>query len=195
MESTSASLLERLRDQPEPADWHRLTSLYRPWLLGWLRRHGLDDCDAEDLAQEVLVVVLRELPYFQHNRRPGAFRAWLRTITLHRLQDFARARRYRPQPGSDSAFLDRLEQLEDPTSQLSRQWDQEHDFHLVRCLLARIEPEFQASSWQAFHAVMLEGNTPAEAAQRLGLTVNAVLIAKSRVLARLRQEGEGLIDA
>jgi RNA polymerase sigma-70 factor (ECF subfamily) len=191
--STSVSLLERLRTNPDDGAWERLVGVYRPWIMGWLRRHGLTDSDAEDLAQEVLLVVLRELPFFQHNRRPGAFRAWLRTVTVHRVQDFGRSRRNRPEAG-DRAVLDRLGALEDPASELSRQWDQEHDAHVVRRLVALIEPEFQESTWRAFRAVMLEGETPASAAARLGMSVNAVLLAKSRILARLRQEGQGLID-
>jgi RNA polymerase sigma-70 factor (ECF subfamily) len=191
--STSVSLLERLRTNPDDGAWQRLVGVYRPWIVGWLRRHGLPDSDAEDLAQEVLVVVLRELPFFQHNRRPGAFRAWLRTVTVHRVQDFGRSRRYRPEVG-DRAILDRLAELQDPASELSRQWDREHDAHVVRRLVALIEPDFQEPTWRAFRAVMLEGETPASAAARLGMSVNAVLLAKSRILARLRQEGEGLID-
>ncbi len=191
---TSVSLLERLRTNPDDGAWERLVAVYRPWIIGWLRHQGLADSDAEDLVQDILLVVVRELPSFQHNRRPGAFRAWLRAITVHRLRDFGRSRGYRPQAGGDSAVLDRLDQLEDPASPLSRMWDEEHDRHVVRRLLALVEPDFEASTWRAFRAVMLEGEKPAAAAARLGLSVNAVLLAKSRVLARLRQEGQGLID-
>jgi RNA polymerase sigma-70 factor (ECF subfamily) len=191
---TSHSLLDRLRTQEDAAAWERLVAVYRPWIVSWITSHGVADSDADDLAQEVLLVVLRELPHFQHNRRAGAFRAWLRNITVHRLRDFVRSRRYQPEPGGDSAFLDRLNQLEDPGSQLSRQWDDEHDRHVVRRLLALVQGEFQESTWRAFRAVMLEGAAPAEAAARLGMSVNAVLLAKSRILARLRQECQGLVD-
>ena len=190
---TSVSLLERLRTNPDDGAWERLVAVYRPWVVGWLRRQGLGDSDAEDLAQDILLVVLRELPSFQHNRRPGAFRAWLRAITVHRLRDFGRSRRYWPRPG-DGALPDRLDELEDPDSPLSRLWDEEHDRHVVGRLLALVEADFEESTWRAFRAVMLEGEKPAAAAARLGLSVNAVLLAKSRVLARLRQEGQGLID-
>jgi len=194
MELTSASLLERLRGQADSADWQRLTTIYRPWLVGWLRGHGLHDADAEDLVQDILVVVLRELPFFQHSGKAGAFRAWLRTIAVHRLRDALRARGYRPTVTGDSDFLDQLDQLEDPASVLSKQWELEHDRHIVGRLLAMIEPDFQPASWQAFRGVMLDGQTPREAAARLGISVNAVLLAKSRILARLRQEARGLID-
>lgn len=194
MVSTSLSLLDRLRTAPDDGAWERLVAVYRPWIVGWVVRRGLGDSDAEDLAQDILVVVLRELPFFRHNRRPGAFRAWLRAITAHRVQAFVRSRKYRPRPGGDGDPLGDLDQLHDPASEPSRLWDRDHDAHVVRRLLELIGPEFRDSTWRAFRAVMLEGESPAAAAARLGLSVNAVLLAKSRVLARLRQEGRGLID-
>jgi RNA polymerase sigma-70 factor (ECF subfamily) len=193
MEPTSASLLERLSERPSATDWQQLTLLYRPWLVGWLRRRGLTEADAEDVTQDILVVVIRELPFFRHNRRVGAFRAWLRTIAVHRLRDAVRAGRYRPRAGDDE-FEAHLHHLEDPASGISKQWDRDHDRHVVERLLALIEPDFQPVTWQAFRGVMLEGETPAEVAARLNISVNAVLLAKSRILARLRQETRGLID-
>jgi RNA polymerase sigma-70 factor (ECF subfamily) len=194
MGPTSLSLLDRLCTTPDGGAWERLVAVYRPWIVGWVVRHGLSDPDAEDVTQDTLVVVLRELPFFRHNRRAGAFRAWLRTITVHRVQAFVRSRKYRPRPCGDGNFLDRLNQLPDPAGELSRVWDRDHDAHVVRRLLELIGPEFRESTWRAFRAVMLEGEAAAAAAARLGLSVNAVLLAKSRVLARLRQEGRGLID-
>jgi RNA polymerase sigma-70 factor (ECF subfamily) len=87
-----------------------------------------------------------------------------------------------------------LEQLEDPNSALSQLWDREHDQHVTRRLLELIEPEFSATTWQAFRRVVLEGAKAAEVAAELGITANAVWIAKSRVLARLREELRGLTD-
>jgi len=194
MSYTSASLLERLRLQPDDAAWQRLVDLYTPLIHTWLRRHLLPAADADDLVQEVLAVMVRELPHFEHNGRPGAFRAWLRTITVHRLRDFWRSRHYRPEATGDSDFVQKLDQLEDLASGLSQLWDQEHDRHVVSRLLELIRSEFQPATWQAFEGVMLQGRKPAEVAQRLGVSVNAVLLAKSRVLARLRREGQDLID-
>jgi len=124
---TSLSLLDRLRSSPVGSAWKRLIGIYRRWIVGWAVRHGLSVSDAYDLAQEVLVVVLRELPHFQHICRQGAFRAWLRTITVHRLQDFLRSQDYQPEAGGDTDFLERLNQLQDPADESSREWDREHD--------------------------------------------------------------------
>jgi RNA polymerase sigma-70 factor (ECF subfamily) len=194
MSATSISLLQRLREHPDEQDWQRLVVVYRPFLLAFLRSQSFSVTDAEDLTQEVLAVVIREMPKFQHNQRVGAFRSWLRMIAVHRLRDFCRARQNRPMGSGDSDMLNRLQQLEDPNSALSGQWNREHDRHVVAQLLESIGGEFQAATWQAFRAVMLEGQSPAEAAQKLGTSVNAVLLAKSRILARLREEAQGLID-
>jgi RNA polymerase sigma-70 factor (ECF subfamily) len=194
MSGTSVSLLERLRRQPDAASWQRLVAVYTPLIEGWLRRHLLPDADTDDLVQEVLAVVVRELPRFEHSRRPGAFRSWLRTITAHRLGDFWRARHNRPEATGDSDFLKRLAQLEDPASGLSRLWDEEHDRHVVSRLLEMIRPHFQPATWRAFQGVMLEGQPAAAVAAQLGTSVNAVLLAKSRVLRALRREARGLID-
>jgi RNA polymerase sigma-70 factor (ECF subfamily) len=194
MLDTSVSLLERLRNQPGDADWNRLVALYAPLIAGWLRGQGVQAGDVDDLTQEVLGVVVRELAHFRHSDRRGAFRAWLRTITVHRLRDFWRARQHRPLATGDSDFARNLEQLEDPHSSLARQWDEEHDRHVVRQLLRLIEPLFEPTTLEAFRAIMLDGCRPAEVAARLDISVNAVLLAKSRVLRRLRQEADGLID-
>jgi RNA polymerase sigma-70 factor (ECF subfamily) len=193
MTVTSTTLLERLRDGADGDAWKRLVDVYRPWMLGWLRRQGLADADAEDVSQDILVVVVRELPFFHHNQRPGAFRSWLRTIAVHRLRDALRARRYRPAATGEGQDSDHLLQLEDPASELTTQWEREHDRHVVGRLLALLEPDFQPATFAAFRRVMLEGQAPETVARELGVSVNAVLLAKSRILARLRQEARDLI--
>lgn len=191
---TSASLLERLRGQPDRTDWQRWVDLYVPLLRGWLRQHGLQAADMDDLVQEVLAVVVRELPHFRHNRRTGAFRRWLRTILVHRLRDFWRARRSRPQSAGDSDLLRLIEQLSDPNDPLVRLWDEEHDRYVVRRLLERIEAEVAPSTWQAFRRVVIEERDEETVAGELGLSVNAVFIAKSRVLSRLRRAAGTFLD-
>jgi RNA polymerase sigma-70 factor (ECF subfamily) len=194
MSATSATLLERLRDRSDAEAWQRLVELYTPLLSEWLRRHSLQIADVDDLVQEVLEVVAREAAHFRHSGRTGAFRHWLRTILANRLREFWRARHTEPMVGGDSNFADMLDQLEDPDSGISRLWDQEHDEHIVRRLLAMIQPQFTSSTWQAFRRVVMEGARPDAVAAELGLTVNAVFIAKSRVLQRLREEGRELLD-
>jgi RNA polymerase sigma-70 factor (ECF subfamily) len=93
-------------------------------------------------------------------------------------------------PDLDSA----LDRLADPASDLSRLWDREHDEFVLNRLLGLIEPEFRPATWQAFRRQVIDGASPDIVAAELGLSVNAVLIAKSRVLSRLRRNAEGLVD-
>lgn len=194
MAETSASLLDQLRVASNPDAWARLVDLYGPLIRAWLRRQGLPQHEADDVVQEVLTVVVRKVGDFERQPRTGAFRRWLRNITVNCLRDFWRARRGKAQGTGDSDVQALLEQLSDPDSGLSKQWDLEHDRHVTQRLLEIIRPQFEDRSWEAFRRVALDGETPAEVAAALGLTVNAVFIAKSRVLSKLRQEGKGLID-
>jgi RNA polymerase sigma-70 factor (ECF subfamily) len=191
---TSASLLERLRCQPDDASWRRLVDLYTPLLRGWLRRHLVPHADADDLVQEVLAVLVRELPHFEYDPARGSFRAWLRAITVNRLRLFWRARQARPLATGDSDLARKLDELEDPHSDLSQQWNREHDRHVAQRLLEVLEVEFETTTWQAFRRVALAGAKAPEVAAELGLSLNAVYLAKYRVMRRLREEMRGLSD-
>lgn len=193
-DQTSISLLEQLRNNPGEPGWERLVEIYTPLLRGWLKRHEVQASDADDLIQDVLVVVSSELLNFQHSGRTGAFRAWLRTILTNRLRHWWRSRKYRPTVPGDTSFIQQLQQLDDPHSELSQLWDTEHDKHLTRQLLAIVEPEFSASTCQAFRRLALEGQEPEQVASDLGISRNAAIIAKHRVLKALRRAGEGLLD-
>ena len=193
MSSTSASLLERLRADPKSPAWQRMVEIYQPLIRAWLSRQDVLASDADDLVQEVLAVVVRRLPDFEHNQRVGAFRTWLRTITVNVVRDHWRNRRHRP-AAAGGDLNDVLNQLEDEGSGLSKLWNQEHDRHVTHRLLEMLKGDFEPKTWQAFTRLALDGAPAAEVAKELGLSTNAVFIAKSRVLARLRQEAAGLVE-
>lgn len=184
---TSVSLLQRLAGQPGESDWRRLFELYQPLLRAWLTRAGVASSDLDDLAQEVMLVVVREVHGFDR-RRLGAFRAWLRTIVVHRVRDHFRACNHRPTATGDSAFVERLAELESPDSALSRQWNLEHDRYLAAKVMRLLEHDFAPSTWEAFRRQVIEGRSATEVSTELGISLNAVLLSKSRVLKRLRQE-------
>lgn len=190
---TSVSLLERLAGTPSDDDWRRLDEVYKPLLRAWMARAGVAAADADDLTQDVMLVVFREVRGFER-RGPGAFRSWLRTILAHRVRDHFRAAGYRPTATGDSDVLRRLDALESPESELSRQWDRDHDEHVAAVLLRRVQGDFAPVTWQAFLRHVLQGEPAAQVAHDLGMSLNSVLLAKSRVLKRLRQELVGLVD-
>jgi RNA polymerase sigma-70 factor (ECF subfamily) len=195
MPETPQSLLERLRRPDAPqADWERLVAVYSPLLRNWILRYPLQNVDADDLVQEVLTVLVRKLPRFRHNGRDGAFRGWLRSVLAYEVSAFLRGRRRRPRPADPQGEASPLLQLARNDSELSRRFDEEHDRHVVARLLQLVRPEFTPTTWQAFERSALQGRPAAEVAAELGLTPNAVCIARSRVIRRLREEAHGLVE-
>jgi RNA polymerase sigma-70 factor (ECF subfamily) len=192
--ATSLSLLLRLRQAaPDPDDWRRLHEIYLPPIRSWMRRVPGSADEADDLAQEVLVVLFRELTSFER-QRDGSFRAWLRQITLNRIRAFHKARGKRPFAAGGDATEELLAQLEDPTSDLARKWDRDHDRHVFDTLLAIVKPDFGPDTWAAFTRFALEDCPAARVAEELGLTASAVVQAKYRVLKRLREEAGELMS-
>jgi RNA polymerase sigma-70 factor (ECF subfamily) len=189
---TSLSLLDRLKSaRPDGSDWGRLQEIYRPLVLGWLARVPGLGIEAEDLAQEVLVILVREIPRFDR-RREGSFRAWLRQITVNQVRTWRKKRQRRPMVGLDptDGFLDRLA---DPSGDLAREWDKEHDRHVTQKLLSAVRSNFSPTTWEAFEKFALEGLPAAVVAVELGISENAVIRSKFRILKRLREEAGELL--
>jgi RNA polymerase sigma-70 factor (ECF subfamily) len=182
---TSASLLEQARE-PQSAAWPRLVAIYTPLLQQWLIAVGVQAADRDDLCQRVMEVLLRQIKTFEHSGRTGAFRAWLRGVITNLLREY-----WRGHPAGGDGVL---AELVDPKGGLSQVWDAQHDRHVLHSLMSLVRPEFTEPTWIAFRRIALEGAAAATVAEELGLSVNAVLIAKSRVLSRLRQEARGLVD-
>jgi RNA polymerase sigma-70 factor, ECF subfamily len=192
MGPTRNSLLVRARGG-EAAAWNDLCVVYRPLIVAWLRRQSVPASDLDDLVQEILLKVVRGLPAFEHSGRAGAFRTWLRTIVRSASCDYWKspARRAQADAGTSAAVLDLLEE---PDSPLNRYWEEEHDRYVLRCLLQLIELEFAPATVRAFTRVALEGASGSEVAAELGLSAAAVYAGRSRILRRLRELAEGLLD-
>jgi RNA polymerase sigma-70 factor (ECF subfamily) len=127
-------------------------------------------------------------------RRLGAFRAWLRTILANRVLDYFRGRAGQAVATGGSAGIEQLEELADPDSPLSRIWNRDHDEHVAARAIERVRVDFTPATWEAFARQVLEGRPAGEVAAELGVTRNAALVAKSRVLHRLREELAGFVD-
>jgi RNA polymerase sigma-70 factor (ECF subfamily) len=182
---TSLSWLGRLAVSGSDADWQKLVAVYGPLLREWFAHTGVPPADRDDLVQEVMLAVFRRVAEFER-RGPGAFRAWLRGIVTNQTRKFFRARKMYP-------CID-LDQLAGDDSVLSRRWDREHDEHLAARALRAVEGDFSAQTWQAFRRQVFDHQSPAEVAAELGMSVNSVLLARSRVMKRLREELRGLIE-
>ncbi len=192
MNTTSVSLLDRLKAaRPDDPEWLRLEEIYRPLIRRWLGHvPGLGD-EADDLTQEVFLVMVREIPGFEPQRE-GSFRAWVRQVTVNVLRNHRKRKNRRPAVGLDpfDAFLDRLAE---PNSELAREWDLDHDRHIFHKLQMLVQPGFAPATWEAFRRFALDGVPASQVAAELGLSVNAVTLAKSRILKRLREEAGDLL--
>ena len=194
MNQTSHTLLFRVHHLGDADAWVRLVGLYRPFVHGWLRRRGVAEADADDLTQDVMAVLVKELPKFAHNGRPGAFRTWLREITSRRGHHFWRTRGARPIATGDGPIAGLMERLVDGRSDLSRLWDEEHNQYLVARALKVVAAEFEPRQCEAFLRLAHGGVKAAEVAAAFGVRVGTVYSWHSRIAARLREELEGLID-
>lgn len=187
MNTTSPSLLERIRNPAEQEAWTLFVRLYTPLIFYWARRVGMSDPDAADLVQEVFAALVQKLPDFTYDRQKS-FRGWLRTVTLNKWRDQQRRKAARP-----AETLDSLSDITvaDPAESF---WEQEYHQQLVNRALELMKTDFQPTTWQACWQHLVCDRPAAEVAAELGISVDSVYAAKSRVLRRLRQQLAGLLD-
>jgi RNA polymerase sigma-70 factor (ECF subfamily) len=183
---TRASLLVQIRDGANHAAWQEFMRLYGPVVYGFARNRGLQDADAADLMQDVMRSVMNAIGRLEYDRGQGTFRGWLFTITRNKVFNFLSARRIRPQ-GSGDTTTNRLLDAQPEANDGADVWEAEYQRRLASLAMQRIQAEFQATTWRAFWLTAVEGASAAEAARQTGLSTGAVYVAKSRVLARLKQ--------
>jgi RNA polymerase sigma-70 factor (ECF subfamily) len=186
MTTTHGSLLEQLRGPRDQAAWERFVRLYTPLLHFWARRLNLTDADAADVVQDVFTVLVEKLPEFRYDPRKR-FRGWLWTILVNKARD----RRRLVLAGALGAAASPESAEPDPAEAMA-----EHEYrgYLVRRALELMRAEFQPKTWQAFWESVTTDKSAAEIAAKLGLSLDAVYQAKSRVLRRLRQDLDGMLD-
>lgn len=185
MASTSVTLLGRLRQPSNQAAWTRFVQLYTPLLFCWAGKARIRGADAEDLVQEVFRKLVHELPTFQYDAGKS-FRAWLYTVMRTTWKNMCRQRVVPP-----SEDMDLYPDGADPFGELEAD---EYRRFLVARALELMQSQFEEKTWQACWQTAVEERPAAKVARELGLSPNAVYVAKSRVLAQLRQELAGLVE-
>ncbi len=188
--STRPSLLLRIRDARDDQAWAQFVEIYAPLVYGYTRKHGLQDADAADLTQEVLRRVARSVDQLEYDPKRGTFHGWLLTVTRNALRKYWSGRQRHPQAVGDTAVQALLEEQPDGPDEDAAAWDQEHEWRLFHWAAGQVRGSFQESTWQAFWQTAVEGRSAQEVAGSLGMSPGAVYIAKSRVLARLKDHIE-----
>jgi len=186
---TRVSLLIQIRDGSNQAAWQEFANLYGPVIYGFARKRGLQDADAADLMQDVLRSVSAAIGRLDYDRNQGTFRGWLFTITRNKVFNFLAARRIRPQ-GSGDTTTNRLLAEEPAASDGSDSWELEYQRRLASLAMDRVKGEFHENTWRVFSLTAVEGIAVADVARQVGMSPGAIYVAKSRVLARLRDEVE-----
>lgn len=188
VDTTSLSLLHQVRSTDDQAAWSRFFDLYVPFISHWGRRAGLSEADAADLSQDVLILLLAELPRFEYSPDRGRFRGWLRTVTVNRCRDRQRLKAI-PTVNVDS----QISQFED--SKAGNQfWEIEYRQHLVSRALQLMKSDFETRVWQAAWKQIVDERPATEVAAELGISQASAWQARSRVLRRLREELQDLLD-
>jgi RNA polymerase sigma-70 factor (ECF subfamily) len=185
MPTTSPSLLHRLKDDSANSlAWSRFTHIYTPLLMRWVMRMGMRHDEAVDIVQEVMLALMVRLPSFQYDAN-SSFRAWLRTVTRNKTRDYLRRNEVRRRHET----LKKLESTDEASAVFT---DAEFHQALSRRALEIMKQEFEETTWRACWEATVEARKADDIAAELGISVNAVYLAKGRVLRRLRQEMEGM---
>ncbi len=184
--STRASLLLRLRNSQDHEAWLEFVTIYEPVTYRLLRRHGLQDADAREVMQDVLMTVSRSIDGWDPDKERGSFRGWLRRVARNLLINWLNRRRRQAIAIGGSDLQSMLDRLPDDSGPETVEFDQELRRALFQRAAEQVRGEVQPATWQAFWETSVVGTSPAEAAQKLAMTVGAVRVAKCRVLARLQ---------
>lgn len=190
--SIASSLLYRARNQDEDA-WHRLYQLLSPLVRSWIRRAGVSEADGDDISQQVMDHLYRNLSGFKREQQTDTFTGWAWTVTKFRIRDYFAAQDPQP-PGVGGSVARELLDQHPQEARESGIYDEESSaIQLTRSAVVLIRSEFEGNTWDAFWRTTVEREKPAEVAREMGMTVQAVYKAKSRVLRRVRQELAGIL--
>jgi RNA polymerase sigma factor (sigma-70 family) len=181
---TSPTLLGRLRTAPtDQTAWGEFVDRYGPRIYAWCRRWQLQEADAQDVTQNVLLRLAEKMHGFDYDRA-RSFRGWLRTLTHHAWCDFVSGRQA---AGGGSQLLEVLHRVE-AREDLQGRLEEELDRELLAEAMARVRLRVEPHTWEAFELLAVQGCSGAEAASRLGMKVATVFVARSKVNKMIREE-------
>lgn len=185
MLTTRHSLILRIRNLQDSEAWEVFVDIYGPLIYRYGMKQGLQEADATDLCQEVLREVAGCIDRFDYDNSIGKFRNWLMVVARYQLSNRRRKEIKLPRTG-DTAMI-RLNQEAVP-DELSQQWENEYQDQLFRWASEQVRKIVAPQTWQAFWETSVKGHPPDEVAQKLGMKVGAVYVAKSRVVVRIKEK-------
>lgn len=184
---TRASLLIRLRDRSDQPAWNEFVALYGPVIYGFARKRGLQDADAADVMQDVLRSVTSAIARLEYDPRQGRFRGWLFTITRNKVMTLLSSRNGKARGTGDSNVQSMLSAHPDGRDGLEEDWELDYRRSLASIAMEEVQAEFSEKIWSAFWQTAVESKAVPEVGRTLGMSAGSVYVAKSRVLARVRE--------
>lgn len=184
---TRPSLILRLRDARDQRAWTEFWQVYEPLVLRIVRRRGIQEADAREIAQEVLVAVSKAIDRYEMDPLQGSFRGWLSTITRNLVVNFLIRQSRHPRASGDSVLQEWLESVPAPTNEESQFFDREEKLQMFRWAADQARSEFHETTWTAFWETAVNGRTPVDVARQLDVAVGVVYVSRSRVMKRLRE--------
>lgn len=188
---TRASLMIRLRDAGDQFAWSQFVAIYEPFILKVMRRRGLQDADARDATQLVIVTVMTAVENWQSDGRPASFRRWLfsiaRNLSLRFIQSENVMRGPSRQGEGGSEMLDLLNSLPAPEPKTIHQFDEDYRDSVFQWAAEQVRTEYRDAVWQSFWRTCVLHESIADVARDLGMSTGYVYVARSRIITRLRQ--------
>jgi RNA polymerase sigma factor (sigma-70 family) len=185
MSTTHPSLLIRVRDARDVAAWNEFVTVYAPLVHAYLRKRGVQDADAADIAQDVMQSVSTYIGRFDYDPARGAFRGWLYQITRNKLRDWSDKRKRQAIGAGDTQALQALHEL--PDAQEEEAWNELHAWQLFHWAAEKAKVDFREQTWEAFWRTSVQHESAKVVGEQLGMTAGAVHVAKCRVLARIKE--------
>ncbi len=190
---TRPSLLVRLKDKRNERAWGEFMEIYEPVVHRLARRGGLQDADAREVVQEVMVAVSGAIARWDPDRNKGSFRAWLARITRNVTVNLLVHRQRNPQAVGGTEMAVCLQQTPDERADAQAvRFDAEYKRQLFRWAAQQIRDDFQETTWQAFWSTCVEGESVRQVANRLKVSSGVVYVSRSRIMARLRTKIQSL---
>jgi RNA polymerase sigma-70 factor (ECF subfamily) len=184
---TRPSLLVRMQNPRDDRAWVEFAAIYEPLVYRLARRKGFQDADARELVQEVFVAVASAIDRWDPDPAKGKFRGWLFRIARNLMINLLIRRERGPRASGDSDVKRLLDEQPAPDGEVSAFFDRQYRRETFHWAARQVRPQFQQNTWEAFRLTAIEGIPVDETAATLGITPGAVYIARSRVMARLRE--------
>lgn len=187
---TRQTLLLKIRDRADNAAWEEFVDLYTPLIYRFLYSRGVASQDVADVTQDTMRAVAGAIGRFEYDPAKGKFRSWLFRVTYSRLANHFEKKNRQPQGTGSTKIHQMLDEL--PGEEVEHDWDLEYKRRVFAWATQKVQPEFAEHVWKAFLLTAIEEQPAAEVAAELGMSPGAVYVAKSRVIARLRERVVGV---